>query len=367
MKRKQITAILMSAIMTVSACMPMNGISAMAAETAGAGATEVAAEAAAAQEPQQEPAAEPTQEPAAEPAVEPTQEPQAEPAAEPTVEPQQPETTETGDTTGAAAGDTTGATSDGTTAGEADTSAATEDAGNDATDDASAAATDEATDATDDEASEAVTDAAAASTTELEAEEDATVKKEAKGISDDDFAIAVDIAYGDTVTDTRSHMNPYAVYRFTPSKTAYYVFKVRSDAESMIDGMLFDSDFEMFDYNDYSYISEGNFDMKVMLYEGSTYYFAIGVDPHNYNDECTFSVSLGSELRVIQEQDSHVDVTHGEPVTLSVDVYSMSEQISYNWEFYYDGSTEPDITGHEASFTFGQYGIRQLRNQRRYS
>ena len=349
MKRKQITAILMSAIMTVSACMPMNGISAMAAETAGAGATEVAAEAAAAQEPQQEPAAEPTQEPAAEPAVEPTQEPQAEPAAGPTVEPQQPETTETGDTTGAAVDGTTAAGAGATS--EADTSAATEDAGNDATDDASAATTDAAADATD-AATTAVTDAAAASTTELEAEEDATVKKEAKGISDDDFAIAVDIAYGDTVTDTRSHMNPYAVYRFTPSKTAYYVFKVRSDAESMIDGMLFDSDFEMFDYNDYSYISEGNFDMKVMLYEGSTYYFAIGVDPHNYNDECTFSVSLGSELRVIQEQDSHVDVTHGEPVTLSVDVYSMSEQISYNWEFYNDGSYEPDVTGHEASFTF---------------
>ena len=366
MKRKQITAILMSAILTVSACMPMNSISAMAADKAGAGATEVAAEATAAQE-----------------SAAAVQEPEAEPAAEPAVEPQQPETTGTGDTgNGGAAtseagsgndgaadddkdgngsastGDTTGAAADGTTAAvagatsEADTSAATEDAGNDATDDASAAATDEATDATDDEASEAATDAAAASTTELEAEEDATVKKEAKGISDDDFAIAVDIAYGDTVTDTRSHMNPYAVYRFTPSKTAYYVFKVRSDAESMIDGMLFDSDFEMFDYNDYSYISEGNFDMKVMLYEGSTYYFAIGVDPHNYNDECTFSVSLGSELRVIQEQDSRVDVTHGEPVTLSVDVYSMSEQISYNWEFYNDGSYEPDVTGHEASFTF---------------
>ena len=71
MKRKQITAILMSAIMTVSACMPMNGISAMAAETAGAGATQVAAEAAAEQEPEK---AEPQQE-AAVPAAEPQKEP----------------------------------------------------------------------------------------------------------------------------------------------------------------------------------------------------------------------------------------------------------------------------------------------------
>ena len=355
MKRKQITAILMSAIMTVSACMPMNGISAVAADKAGAGATEVAAEATAAQ---QSAAAvqEPEAEPAAEPAVEPTQEPQAEPAAEPTVEPQQPETTETGDTTGAAAGDTTGAASDGTTAGEAevadeaDTAAATEAAGNDATDDASAAATDAATDATDDEASEAATDAAAASTTELEAEEDATVKKDAKGVSDDDFEAAVDIAYGDTITTTRGRDNVYAVYRFTPSKTAYYVFKVRNDDEKSMNGMFYNSDFEMIDFEEYSYISEGNFDMKVMLYEGSTYYFIAEVDYNSY--ECTFSVSVGSELRVIQEQDSRVDVTHGEPVTLSVDVYSMSEQISYNWEFYNDGSDEPDVTGHEASFTF---------------
>ena len=43
MKRKQITAILLSAIMTVTACMPMNSISAFAAESSGAGNTETAA------------------------------------------------------------------------------------------------------------------------------------------------------------------------------------------------------------------------------------------------------------------------------------------------------------------------------------
>ena len=75
MKRKQITAILMSAILTVSACMPMNSISAMAADKAGAGATEVAAEATAAQE-----------------SAAAVQEAEAAPATEPPVEPQQPET-----------------------------------------------------------------------------------------------------------------------------------------------------------------------------------------------------------------------------------------------------------------------------------
>ena len=43
MKRKQITAILLSAIMTVTACVPMNSISAFAAESSGAGNTETAA------------------------------------------------------------------------------------------------------------------------------------------------------------------------------------------------------------------------------------------------------------------------------------------------------------------------------------
>ena len=39
MKKKQITAILMSAIMTVSACMPMNSMQALAAENADASGT----------------------------------------------------------------------------------------------------------------------------------------------------------------------------------------------------------------------------------------------------------------------------------------------------------------------------------------
>ena len=42
MKRKQITAILMSAIMTVSACMPMNSMQALAAENADASGTAAA-------------------------------------------------------------------------------------------------------------------------------------------------------------------------------------------------------------------------------------------------------------------------------------------------------------------------------------
>ena len=40
MKRRQVTAILLSAILTVSSCMPMGSISAMAAVNAGAGGTE---------------------------------------------------------------------------------------------------------------------------------------------------------------------------------------------------------------------------------------------------------------------------------------------------------------------------------------
>ena len=40
MKRKQLAAIMLSAIMAVSACVPVNGISAAAAENAGAESTE---------------------------------------------------------------------------------------------------------------------------------------------------------------------------------------------------------------------------------------------------------------------------------------------------------------------------------------
>ena len=345
MKRKQITAILMSAILTVSACVPMNNISAMAADKSGAGATEVAAEAAEAQEPQQEPAAEPTQEPAAEPAVEPTQEPQAEPAAEPTVEPQQPETTETGDTTGAstgdttgaAAGDTTGTASDGTTADEADTAATTEDAedaGKDTTDDADAAAT----------------DAAAASTTELEAEEDATVKKVAKSISDQDFATADNIAYGDTVTGTCNEEDPYAVYRFTPSKTAYYTFEVRmTDNGETLWGDVYDSDYERMYVGDITYLTPGSFDLRALLYEGSTYYFVAQMAEEW--DTGSFDITVSSSLQVIDAADNTINVVPGGEVALIAEAYSLND-ISYEWTFSTYNSSDIEATSHEASFTF---------------
>ena len=101
MKRKQITAILLSAIMTVTACMPMNSISAVAAETSGAGNTETAAvvemqeeeapieeaepdTAVAAQEVQEEQSVE--AEPAAEPEESGEEATEAEPAVEEAVE-----------------------------------------------------------------------------------------------------------------------------------------------------------------------------------------------------------------------------------------------------------------------------------------
>ena len=55
MRRKQITAILMSAIMTVSTCVSAGGISALAAETADTGATQAAAVEEAAEEIAEEP------------------------------------------------------------------------------------------------------------------------------------------------------------------------------------------------------------------------------------------------------------------------------------------------------------------------
>ena len=361
----------MSAIMTVSACMPMNSISAMAADKAGAGATEVAAEATAAQE-----SAAAVQEAEAEPAVEPTVEPTQEPAAEPAVEPQQPETTETGDTgtgsastseagsgnggatdddkdgngsastgdtTGAATGDTTGAASDGTTAGEAevadeaDTAATTEDvedAGKDTTDDADAAAT----------------DAATASTTELEAEEDATVKKEAKSISDEDFATADNIAYGDTVTGTCNEEDPYAVYRFTPSKTAYYTFEVRmTDNGETLWGDVYDSDYERMYVGDITYLTPGSFDLRALLYEGSTYYFVAQMVEEW--DTGSFDITVSSSLQVNDASDNTINVVPGGEVALIAEAYSLND-ISYEWTYtaYNDGQTK--ATGNGESFTF---------------
>ena len=328
MKRKQITAILMSAILTVSACMPMNSISAMAAENAGAGATEVAAEAAAAQEPQQEPAAEPTQEPATEPtqepAVEPTQEPAAEPtqepAAEPAVEPTQPETTENGDTGAEDKKDDPSGTASTSDTASTDEPAADPDAADPAADqtavDPVATNPDEAAPVEANPANE-------------EATEEAQLVKPVKNAEYNDYDSAVDITADSSAVFSVTNESPYYFFRFIPAKTGRYRFYANGyiDTIELVD--------EYYHVLTYFYSSDDESSgIEYELRKGKTYYYIVSVYEEDTVTAYLETVSVHS-LEVDGEEEQTVEVycdpvTGPEQITLSVTAES-ENAITYAW------------------------------------
>ena len=350
MKRKQITAILMSAILTVSACMPMNSISAMAAENAGAGATEVAAEAAAAQEPQQEPAAEPTQEPAAEPtqepAAEPTQEPAAEPtqepAADPAVEPTQPETTENGDTGAEDKKDDPSGTASTSDTASTDEPAADPDAADPAADhtavDPVATNPDEAAPAEANPANE-------------EATEEAQLVKPVKNAEYNDYDSAVDITADSSAVFSVTNESPYYFFRFIPAKTGRYRFYANGyiDTIELVD--------EYYHVLTYFYSSDDESSgIEYELRKGKTYYYIVSVYEEDTVTAYLETVSVHS-LEVDGEEEQTVEVycdpvTGPEQITLSVTAES-ENAITYAWYNMdmFEEDEEPVSTTSSYTFT----------------
>ena len=320
MKRKQITAILMSAIMTVSACMPMNGISAMAAETAGAGGTEVAAEVdadagadtdaeeATVEEPKQEPAEDPAQEQAENPAV------TAEPA-----EPAQPESAVDGDDGETAGGSGAAMTSE--TAATDENAEIEESGANEETADTEEPAESDKTSAEDLEEKEEITDA-----------EEIETENEVKNANEDDFDSAVDIAPGDSVFVSLNEDSPYYFFRFVPD--TYATYRIYSDGEGVGDPFvtLYDADYnELAENDDYENM---HFSLEYALRAGHTYYFRVN---NTFNTECGFTVYLEKlsehTLYVEGDEEETVEVTCPvtDPITLSVTAESSLDTITYRW------------------------------------
>ena len=337
MKRKQITAILMSAILTVSACMPMNGISAMAAETAGAGATEVAAEAVAAQEPQQEPAAEPTQEPAAEPTQEPTAEPQQEPAVEPT----QPETTENGDTGAEDKKDDPSGT-----ASTSDTASTDEPAADpDVADPAADSTTADPAVANPDETAPAE----ANPTNEAETEEESQLVKPAKEAEYNDFDSAVDITADSSAEFSVTDESPYYFFRFIPAKTGTYRFSMNHNGYIS----LHDENNQLADSYDSEWESPS---IEYELRKGKVYYFQIAVFNNATVTAHLETVSVRS-LQIDGEEEQTVEV-YCDPVTgpqeTTLTVTAESENaITYAWYNMdmFEEDEEPVSTTSSYTFT----------------
>ena len=307
MKRKQITAILMSAIMTVSACMPMNSMQAMAAENAGASGT--AAEAAVTAEQPDE--AQDTGE---------SEEPQV-------IEPETPAPTVTGDENGENSGNSVSAEDTGDKNG-----AASEDATVGDTGDADEGSIEVAEVGNSEITEIGGTDAAAGEEAELthdglgkdaiEETEEETAKKDAKKLEDptnEDFANAVDISCGDTWDVVLNSEHPFEMYRFTPEQSGRYTITSFSDGDNADNYVeLYDDNHNCIESND-DHNGSSLFELNSYLEQGNTYYYRVRM---YYEDgEGGFTVSLTKSSLYVGDTYHYVHCAPGESVTLSVNVF----------------------------------------------
>lgn len=335
MKRKQIIAILLSAVMTVSACIPMNGISAFAAETTGEGNTEIAAAVEAEEEAPAEEAGPESKEPA--------QEVQEEPAAEPeeAAEPQEPEEPE---------------------AEEASQETAEETEDKEAVSESDAAEADTVSDNTEEEEKEEAAPAAPEADQEdavqedtvqedtvqgstdkqndaeeiVEEEEPETVKgKEAKKAeipTAEDFDNAVDMEVGGPYDVNVSEENPCMYFRITPDENAHYSMYSTSDDGYDTYGTLYRADgSEIASNDDY----EGRqFRIDSFLEKGKTYYLqARFLDSYNNGSFKVHLEKSDEEEEFYQEGYDYnsIDCVLGEEVTLHAHAYSSLGEVSYSW------------------------------------
>ena len=394
MKKKQITAVLMSMVLTVSACIPMNGINAFAAstETGEAATQSISMEAALASE---------TESSVREQESENDSEPEGEQVKFGTIDAGQKGSTSSANSEGstttvgteggsasttetntaATEGSSAGATKDGptvttetNTVGTEDNSTATEGSSIGAVGDNPTVAEGSSTGATEDNstasegssiattedgitgiAGESTTGTGDSTTTAAPAEEEesveedaAEIKREAKSLSNQDFDSAVDLTIGTEITGICDANDPYAVFRFTPSKTSCYKFRYHSDDAQYIVLNLYDSDHEIVVVDDMNDSISGG-EWNAVLYEGNTYYYVINLS--NQSEHGTITVCLDGGLKVTSQQESDIEVEPNEETNLSVEVYSLND-VSYEWTFYDNVNHQLTTIGSEAACTF---------------
>ena len=342
MRRKQFTAILMSAIMAVSTCMPMNSMQAMAAENADAAVTAAAAEA---EQSDVEPDASGNTD-----AGEDTQ----------NTAPEAPAPAGSGDEGGEDSGISASVENSGDNNGTGD-EGVTENNSAEGTEGDTGAAGEGSTEVTEDgsfeAADEGVTDAAAeeeaAQTSDgldkdtIEETEEETVKKDAKKLespTDEDFANAVDISCGDTWDVVLNSEHPFEMYRFTPEQSGYYIITSSSDDDEDNYVELYDDNYNCIDNNDDSN-GRSQFELNSDLEQGNTYYYRVRM--YDESSEGSFTVSLIRNSLYVGDTYHHVGCAPGESVTLRVNATS-DNPITYSW---YDDDREP-LNCTDESYTF---------------
>ena len=249
MKRKQITAILMSAIMTVSACMPMS-MPTLAAENAGASETAAAATVEA------EPEAGEIVDPEPAPEITPDSPTGEEPGSEPQgTEPEDPAPSDDGEDNKEVSGDA------------ATTSAEDEDSAIGATE---GSTSDNSEISTEDPntANQIVEDE---EVTENGQEVDTKNQPKRSSAFFYDFDEAEDIFVNDTRTVSVTSSEPYYIFRFVPDQTGKYVFYSESSYDTEV--AVYAESGENIANSNY-YDEDTDFRVVVDLNKGEEYHFA---------------------------------------------------------------------------------------------
>ena len=346
MRRKQVTAILLSAIMMVSACMPVNGIAAFAAENAGAESTEAAE---VAEEQEEESAfadAEETEAPAVQARAEETAEEAAE-EQEAVISPEEagealPEEAE--EAAEKPANAETEAEAPAEQNDEAEGPAEQEEAAEAPAEENAAPAAAESANRKTAEAAQEEAEDGSAQTIEEEAKEE-TGQAALSALQPEDFEGAEEIFAGDRLEPYISGDTQYKVYKFTPDEAGIYYFDVRS-SEVELSGQLYDSDYYKVDQTrDASY----EFGFSDYLHEGTPFYLVI----YPGMGEGYVTIEVDAEEMpdfYVENQGRHkvIRASYGEEVTLSLFAQSPTGKIHYEW---YDGEMS-ELLGTSDTYTF---------------
>ena len=319
MKRKQITAILMSAIMTVSACMPM-GMPTLAAENAGA--SETAAAATVEAEPEAVEEVDPEPAPEITPEAPTGEEPGAEPQG---TEPEDPAPSDDGEDDKEVSGDA------------ATTSAEDEDSAIGATEGSTSADSEIAAEDPD------AADQTAEDQKDGEEKEEVQKEKPAQKAQEGDFDSAEDIYVGDSRYVSVTLSSPYHYFRFTPEQTGKYKFYSESDVDTVV---LLYEETEHIDYNDDD--GDGsNFSLERTLFAGHTYYYETRLYDYGNGSYTVHLEQVSSakfEIAEDLEETLYVTCPVTDPVYLSPNVIKYTDdELTYVWTVDGETVTSSDI------------------------
>ena len=357
MKRKQVAAILLSAIMAVSACVPMNGISAVAAEKVG---TESTGTSQVVEEPDEEEAPAPEADmPEEDSSGAEESEAELPEAAASEAEETEEEEPAANNTAGEEAG-TPSAQQEADAPEAAQPEAATQDAPEAAQQEAAAQdaqeeqaaqdapeaaqeeqATRDAPEASQEESAATEAEDHTAQLIEEEAREE-TGRPALRALQPEDFENAEEIYAGDEKNGD-AFGDDYAVWEFTPDESGSYLFSTNSSLAVFL--TIYDADYHKIADDGREWDS-----IERYFYMGMTYYLAAEL-AHPKDEDDYISISLKQlempDLYVEGNEQSVIRVPYGEEAVLSVFAISSTGELYYRWE---DESDE--IVGTSDSYTF---------------